>query len=430
MNFKKTYYQLSQKITPNIYLCSNFRKGLHILLSEKAYYIYKENRLEELMILYPKIFQRLIEGKFLVPQNLDEFKEILDERKKEFEDTNMYQLIINPTLDCNLSCWYCYENKIANSYMNDRTIEAISYQIAYHYKQTNYSLLKLSFFGGEPFLRFNTIKKIIDNANIFCNKNNISLIIDFTTNGTLCNKMVVDFLKPFTCNFQITLDGDKKQHNKIKHTTSSTFDAFSTTINNIQTIVDEIPKVHVAIRINFNKNTLNTFDSIVQALLPLDRKKVTIILKKIWQESIDCISKAQVLCTIETLFRENFVVDYYSQGGICLCDRKNEAIINYNGKIFKCTTISKFDEAHAMGHLDTNGISWNQDKIAYLNDYHVQEECKKCKIFPTCGGLCQKKIAANEAFTCFLKNTNFNLKEFVLIQFKINLIKEKVYAKQ
>jgi len=428
MDFKKTFYQLSQKITEGIYLCSNFLNGVHILLSEKVYYLYKDNQLDNLMTLYPKIFQRLIEGKFLVPKNLDEFKEILDERKKEFEDTNMYQLIINPTLDCNLSCWYCYENKIVNSCMTDSTIDAISHQITYHYKQTHYSLLKLSFFGGEPFLKFSIVKKIIDNANAFCNKNNILLILDFTTNGTLCNKKVVEYLKTFICYFQITLDGDKKQHNKIKHTASSSFDAFSTTIENIKTIVKEIPKVNVSIRINFDRNTLSKFDSILQELLPLDRKKITIILKKIWQEDINHISKAQVLDTIKKLCREDFVVDYYSQGGICLCDRKNEAVINYDGKIFKCTTIPKFDEAHAMGHLETNGISWYQEKIAYLNDYHVLTECKKCRMFPICGGLCQKKIATNEDFTCFLKNINFNLKEFVLIQFKINLIKEKVYA--
>lgn len=122
--------------------------------------------------------------------------------------------------------------------------------------------------------------------------------------------------------FQITLDGNREQHNKIKHPKSSTFDAFSATVNNIRNILDHIKLSYVAVRINFDQDTLKDFDSILEELQPLDRKRTKIILKKVWQVDVDNISQALVLSTMEKLFKANFVVDYYGQGGVCLCDRK------------------------------------------------------------------------------------------------------------
>lgn len=99
--------------------------------------------------------------------------------------------------------------------------------------------------------------------------------------------------------FQITLDGNREQHNKIKHPKSSTFDAFSATVNNIRNILDHIKLSYVAVRINFDQDTLKDFDSILEELQPLDRKRTKIILKKVWQVDVDNISQALVLSTME-----------------------------------------------------------------------------------------------------------------------------------
>lgn len=40
-------------------------------------------------------------------------------------DASMYQVMVNTTLDCNLNCWYCYENRIAGSFLKSEVIEAI-----------------------------------------------------------------------------------------------------------------------------------------------------------------------------------------------------------------------------------------------------------------------------------------------------------------
>ena len=55
-------------------------------------------------------------------------------------------VIINPSMDCNLKCWYCYENHIANSMMSFETADKIISHIKLHFQSTNFKKIYLSFF--------------------------------------------------------------------------------------------------------------------------------------------------------------------------------------------------------------------------------------------------------------------------------------------
>ena len=41
-------------------------------------------------------------------------------------DDSTFELIINPTLDCNFHCWYCYENHLKGSKMDEGIVSAIT----------------------------------------------------------------------------------------------------------------------------------------------------------------------------------------------------------------------------------------------------------------------------------------------------------------
>lgn len=88
----------------------------------------------------------------------DDFDEVdaLRKRIDEIDNNDSFLLLhINPTLDCNFRCWYCYENHIKGSCMTPETygnvVKLVKNRIA---KQPNLKYLQLSFFGGEPLLRF------------------------------------------------------------------------------------------------------------------------------------------------------------------------------------------------------------------------------------------------------------------------------------
>lgn len=232
--YKQSKYVVSQKIENGAILCSNFLSGKHIILSEQVFKLFNggAEQLDFLMHSNPKVFNRLMEGLFIIDTNIDEFSIIKDNMVKNIKDNSLYHIIINPTLDCNLSCWYCYENKVPHSKMSKEIEDGICKHIAEQYNSNPFNVLKLSFFGGEPLLYPEIIIKIVSFAKEFCVRKSLGLIFDFTTNGTLLSMEVLNTIKDYPCFFQITLDGNRMKHNKIKYSKDIP-DTFSATINNI-----------------------------------------------------------------------------------------------------------------------------------------------------------------------------------------------------
>lgn len=424
-------FVITQKITDDICLLTNFVDGSHIFLkSGIANIIYNQEKcLSSLSETHPDIFRRLLDGQFIIRENSEEYRErIIKQMNSSRNDSELYHVIVNPTLDCNLDCWYCYENKIPGSAMSTEVTDAVCKNIKTHYDSNPYKVLKVSFFGGEPFLRPMAIQRIVEFCRNFCLLNTVSLILDFTTNGTLITRTVLDTIRECTCMFQITLDGNKEQHNRIKKPRYGDPDSFAMTINNIHRIQETIQNSFVAVRINFDGETLNRFDEILEKLDDLDRKRTKIILKKVWQIDSESISPDIVNRCIDKILDRNFILDYYSQGGVCFADRRNQITINFDGNIYKCTTIKRFDNDNALGKLDCNNgnVIWDESKIAYLSNEGIPSGCHTCQMFPSCGGPCRKKTPGWKDEDCFLKSQRMSMEEYALIQFKAEMTKRGI----
>lgn len=430
MKYKKTRFETSQEIRPGIFLCSEFNTSHHILVSKAIHDLYNggSSGIACLKDGHPKVFERLVQGNFLVSSKKDELQEELKRRKETIQNRDMLHVIVNPTLDCNLSCWYCYENKIPKSRINRQIQSGIERYVKRQFESEAFSTLKLSFFGGEPFMQPIAIKNITSKLGEFCKEKNVSFILDFTTNGTLCTEEIIDFIKDYYCMFQITLDGNKEQHNRIKHTTNKTVDTFSLTLRNIHLIQEKIRNSQVSVRINFDSDTLSGFDSILQEIIDLDRSRTQVILKRIWQVDAKEISSAQVFRVIDKLLENKFSVDYYSQGGICFADRSNQVTINYDGNVFKCTTVSRFDEETSLGKLnsETGEINWKEEKIRYLSNEDISGRCYNCRMLPDCTGQCRKHMAEGRGDECFLYDLEMSIEDYALMQFRLDVVNQRI----
>lgn len=400
---KKSKYTISQEYEKGFFLLTNFVTRKHILLSQSSYNSYNADKnCLALKSAYPDIFDSLVVGGFLVQDDLDEYKECCKYFRKIREDKDFYHLIINPTLDCNLSCWYCYEQKVVNSKINNNIIRGTIRHIQERYSVLSFKRLKISFFGGEPFMMVNAIKEISSEVQAFCSRNDIELILDFTTNGTLISISTLKWLSNFRCSFQITLDGDCEQHNKIKYTINKRVDTYNLTLTHIKQILQYIPNSFIAIRINYDAHTLENFNEVISDLKFIDKSRCKVILKKVWQVSSKCVNEELLLSVKAKLWKEGFIVDTYGDSGVCFADRKSQAVINYDGNIFKCTTISKFDDSTALGYLDSASgrIIWHENRIKYLKKPQILESCKKCILFPECGGPCKIRIHVEPNWEC------------------------------
>ena len=109
-----------------IYLFNSLRKK-YFILDYNLKDLVQAGRDNTLIIAnsHPELYEYLMSEKFIVPDNIDEVAECIQMINRKFFSEVELKITINPTLDCNLRCWYCYENHLKGSCMDASTIEAI-----------------------------------------------------------------------------------------------------------------------------------------------------------------------------------------------------------------------------------------------------------------------------------------------------------------
>lgn len=429
---RKNNYLLNAEINPGIYLCYNSFSDQFLLMDKIRYDKLESNDYLDLEKEYPDFYAKLMDGDFVVEDDFDELSISLHRKTCMHMDASCYHVMVNTTLDCNLNCWYCYENKIKGSKLTSETISLIGKNIKWEYECSRFNILKVSFFGGEPFMEFEAMKALLDFAEEFCKEKDIKLIADFTTNAVLITEQHISYLKKFECHFQITLDGDREVHNKIKkdHINPS-FDTYQKVIDTLSLIDQKILNRLLAVRINFDNRTLEKIDEIISDIEFLDRRFCYVIIKKVWQVPKEKINEDLLYSAIQKFFNKKFLVDYYfmPKGYLCFAERRREVLFNYDGKIFKCSTISSFTDENSLGQIDltTGGIKWDRQKTALWFKDLLPDDCKQCKWFPACLGPCNKQLLLHKGeHICTFDAMNMGDKEYLMYSFKYHLLKEEL----
>lgn len=164
-----------------------------------------------------QLYDRLKQGEFIIDEDVDEKQRYIDKSIRKLETDRNFHIIVNPTLQCNFRCWYCYEEHLPSK-MDESTVSGVKNLIGKLAKEGKN--ITLSFFGGEPLIYYAEIMKpLIEYANTVCSKNGVGFETNATSNGFLFTKPVIEELHANNFKYvQITLDGNEEQHNKVRHT--------------------------------------------------------------------------------------------------------------------------------------------------------------------------------------------------------------------
>lgn len=228
----------------NTYLYDAITNSIHIwpLNVETTELLYKSENLETFFEKYLDKIQlngdfvtyirlwRVRVGAFLAPKKRKSISiSSIDEIPRQLKDKLLYSaLILNVTESCNLRCNYCL---YSSNYNNFRThgdefmsFETAKKAINLFFKKNDEEIFKsytdralnIAFYGGEPLLNFDLIKKCVEYAN--ANKRaHYDLIIGLSTNLTLLKDEFIPFLQQNKIFVNVSLDGPKKTHNKHRH---------------------------------------------------------------------------------------------------------------------------------------------------------------------------------------------------------------------
>ena len=341
-----------------------------------------------------ELIENLIEGGFVIDNSINEVEQVKELSQNIDCNSYNYNLIINPTLNCNFRCWYCYETKKSKQLMPIDILEKVKLFILK--TAPSYPSFHLSFFGGEPLLGYNRIvKPIIEHINTVCKAHNIKLNISFTSNGYLITHDMVHFFKE-NCvnNLQITIDGNKEIHNQTRYQRKGA-DSYSRIVNNIKLLLEH--EVSVMLRFNYTDKNVHSLKDVaddIEKLNPNQKNLLHISFHQVWQNCNTDIKK-EIEKVIEYFTNKGFkaftpIFDNVQHS--CYADKKNNALINYNGDVFKCTAID-FENTQRDGYINDNGIIiWENDSLnVRLNSKFKNKPCLKCRLLPICNGACTQK---------------------------------------
>ncbi len=344
-----------------------------------------------------KLYDVLLQGGFIVDDSVDELSIVENHILSERFDKSKYEIVVNTTMDCNVRCWYCYESHIKDSVMSDDISQRIIRHIESKLLYDSFKLLSLSFFGGEPMLNISSVLLIVEAAKELSEKYGFELNIGFTTNLICLDPRLIDALKGVRSSFQIPFDGNRTIHNSVKRMKSDLGSSFDRTIANMKLLSDNLPDYEILVRINYGKNTFCDYQDFLSQFSFLDKSKVSFALVKIWQVDDSEIDKVQVHNFVEYVSDNGYNINYYDLApcSSCYADKINQVVINFDGKIFKCSACD-FSNEIPDGVLQEDGsILWNFNRITKRMGFPLPKICRECSLLPACSRICSKKLFDN-----------------------------------
>lgn len=353
-------------------------------------------------IKYNSVFKRFIDWGFIIEKNLDEIDILRYRNKLATIDNKALNIIINPTLECNFHCWYCYEEH-PKGHMNQDVICKIEKYIKHKIVSDRVSSVHISWFGGEPLLYFDEVVYPISKFAVnLCVFHNIPFASSITTNASKINVSMIEKMEEIEMkHFQITLDGVKNRHNKIRNEKGAP--SYDGIMNNINDLCKNIDDVQITLRINYDNQTFK--DCLIEEIfsnIPTEyRTKITPNFQRVWQTVKDNpVKNERRLDLYDHCRNMGFKVRepanilqigaYYK----CYADRFNHLEINYDGTLYFCTARS-FTKEHQVGVFNDDGtIHWDQQKVIkrYAKATFENEVCLPCKYLPLCMGPCTQKL--------------------------------------
>lgn len=346
-----------------------------------------------------QLYKHLTEAGIIIDDSVNELLLLQQMIKDTDDNASDYIIHINPTLDCNFNCWYCYENHIPQSRMDAYTLSATKSFISKTLNNKQIKTLELGFFGGEPIMYFRKIaQEIISHANDICVKNGQNLNVHFTSNGSLISDEQIEFLSEYSCGFQITLDGNPNSHNATRFYKNG-LGSYEIIIKNILKLINA--DINVIVRVNYTCDNINGLTAILDSFIDIpDRLKefIRFDFQQVWQDKVknDTDEKIRMIRNLFSSHGFTVLTNYLPQHvrNSCYGDKTNHVLINYQGDLFGCTA-RDFTKENRIGYLDNQGNAhYNKEKMHIRSIAKLGKEiCKKCRIAPLCAGGCRQKAS-------------------------------------
>ncbi|MBS1570932.1 MAG: SPASM domain-containing protein [Bacteroidetes bacterium] len=389
-----------------------------------------------------ELLDLLFSMEIIIPENENEFEEIMIQNNSLLDVNSHLDLTIQPTANCQLGCHYCAQEHSKNNMNNDvyaRTLERVTSKL----ESKKFKNLSVTWYGGEPLNALSQLKKISTEIIELCKINNVEYDGSIITNGLSLKPNIFKdlYLNHNVLHYQITLDGTAEHHDK-RRITKKGEHTFNIIFKNIIDIINldcyqEKVKEPILIRTNIDKTNLNSIKDLVDLFAENDAQgKIQFSFAPIvdWGDkkygTIDGFTKRDFAdIEIDLLLyahQKGFLIDTSlvpkREFMPCMVVAKDSEVFDAFGNVYPCYeftyTPAYNEDKHKIGNLlDKNFIP--NDLATTRNWYNdIRKEdfanCNKCELLPVCGGGCVKNWYNDETGCPSFK---FNISDRLLIDY-------------
>lgn len=199
-----------------------------------------------------------LKDKLFIVENRKQERNLAMFRLQEQKNTNVVNLTIYTTYNCNFACFYCYEaaGKVLNQgSMSLDTVSSVCAWLEHYMDGRVFKHLNLTFYGGEPLLNMPGLLAVANHLSALCQQHLAELRTLLITNGSLLTPDVLNHLRKYNLSqVQITLDGAANIHNQTRP-----FVDGSPTYNVIKANLDQVVDIcPVSLRMNTDLSKIHS----------------------------------------------------------------------------------------------------------------------------------------------------------------------------
>ncbi len=377
-------------------------------------------------------------------------------------NSNSSQLLLIVTGKCNLRCKYCvYSDEYIDTITysdEDMTFDIAKlsindYMSIYNekYKRGYNKAPVINFYGGEPLCNFDLIKECVEYS-----QKEYKTSIDYyiTTNGLLLNNEIIEFLIRNNFRVTISLDGDKKNHDRNRITSGGrkTHDEILSNIKlyakkhqeyeNTKSVLsfnccfDDCTSPNDIINFFENNNIVNAIGKFVffSQINPYgttyyekceeeyNEGKVN-YKPGTWQQEVKSLEE-QFISDLKdgkkiSEIKKSFFMNYYfyknrhiGPSGFLYnsCLPGSKIAVNGKGEYFLCERVC---EKYSIGNVKS-GLDWNRISLLFDKYNHIRQlYCSDCNCSKMCQLCFMHMIEDNSGDVNFNKSYCKNTKEYV-----------------
>ena len=351
--------------------------------------------------------EKMIRGGFLINKSISEIDIVKMRYRTGKYANNSFGLTIAPTMNCNFNCIYCYE-QYQKGTMNSKVIEALVFFVREKIKNVKH--FSVTWFGGEPLLAFDIIKKLTEEFKKLCEINHCIYHADMITNGYLLSEEVARELEKLeVSSVQITVDGPPEIHDRRRMLKNGkgTFDVIWKNLKNLA----NLKSIHTVLRVNAD---LTNKTGVFKFLDFFDKEglkeKIPVYIGRV-QDINNCANyggqctalASKEFCDFDFEVSKEMLRRDFRFFGVpgprssrCVGDSMTGFVVGPTGHLYKCWNhVGNIEES--VGFLRPDGFSSNE-KLAqwFFWEPFNSKACLNCKLLPVCMGSCPYKSLANK----------------------------------